>query len=490
MAGIRYVDVWLRAGPRREWVHGWFLPNDRHAPVVLLLHGTGRTIAGMVHVAAAIHRAGAAVLMIDYRGLGRSSRRALTETTMYEDAEAAWQELRWHQPDPALRLVYGHSLGGAIALELAARYPDVNGVVVESAPTSIAALLRESWVARIYPVDAILAGRFDAAAKIRRLGAPLLVIHGKRDPIVAPSMGVELYLRATGREAAAARRRRRAQRRRDRRRGRVRDGGRAHAAAPARTGARPALKPIRPAPIRDASGARRYCPPGRRSSESRATMVATPAPAATALPDAPRFPFGRECPFHPPSLYARARARRTALRGDALERPARLAGDPARGDPRGAHGRRPLQRRDGAPGLPDRHRGARHRRPERARVRRHGQPGARSLPAHVHPRVQRAADARAPAADRGDRGDRDRRARRARAARRPRGHARGEVPVARHVRADRLAVRGSPLHHRLRGRAARADPDAGRGAREGARPRRLLPPADRRQGSGARATTW
>ncbi len=190
--------MWLRAGPRREWVHGWFLPNDRHAPVVLLLHGTGRTIAGMVHVAAAIHRAGAAVLMIDYRGLGRSSRRAFTETTMYEDAEAAWQELRWHQPDPALRLVYGHSLGGAIALELAARYPDVNGVVVESAPTSIAALLRGSWVARIYPVDAILAGRFDAAAKIRRLGAPLLVIHGKRDPIVAPSMGVELYLRARG----------------------------------------------------------------------------------------------------------------------------------------------------------------------------------------------------------------------------------------------------------------------------------------------------
>jgi alpha-beta hydrolase superfamily lysophospholipase len=82
MAGLRYVDVWLRAGPRREWVHGWFLPNDRHAPVVLLLHGTGRTIAGMVHVAAAIHRAGAAVLMIDYRGLGRSSRQALTETTM------------------------------------------------------------------------------------------------------------------------------------------------------------------------------------------------------------------------------------------------------------------------------------------------------------------------------------------------------------------------------------------------------------------------
>jgi uncharacterized protein len=200
MVGLRYFDVWLRAGPRREWVHGWFLPNDRHAPAVLLLHGTGRTIAGMVHVAVALHEAGAAVLMIDYRGLGRSSRGPLTESTMYEDAEAAWHELRWHQPDPGLRLVYGHSLGGAIALELAARYPDVNGVVVEATPTSIAALLRESGVARFYPVDAMLAGRFDAAGKVRRIGAPLLVIHGKGDAIVPSAMGVELYLRATGRK--------------------------------------------------------------------------------------------------------------------------------------------------------------------------------------------------------------------------------------------------------------------------------------------------
>ena len=200
MMGLGYFDFWLRVGPRREWVHGWFLPNDRHAPVVLLLHGTGRTIAGMVHVAATLHQAGAAVVMIDYRGLGRSARGFLTEATMYEDAEAAWHELRWHQPDPALRLVYGHSLGAATALELAARYPDVNGVVVEAAPTSIAALLRESWVARIYPVDAMLAGRFDAAAKVRRIGAPLLVIHGKRDAIVPSAMGVELYLRATGRK--------------------------------------------------------------------------------------------------------------------------------------------------------------------------------------------------------------------------------------------------------------------------------------------------
>jgi pimeloyl-ACP methyl ester carboxylesterase len=201
MLGIRYDEVWLRVGPHRELIHGWWLPNGRDAPVCLLLHGTGRTKAGMAHVAAAIHAAGAAVLMIDYRGLGRSDRGPLTEATMYEDAEAAWLELRWHQPDSARRFVYGHSLGAAPALDLAARYPDVSGVIVEAAPTSVRDLLRDSWLAVLYPIDWMLAERFDPAAKLRRLNVPILVIHGKRDGIVPPAMGIELYLRATGRKS-------------------------------------------------------------------------------------------------------------------------------------------------------------------------------------------------------------------------------------------------------------------------------------------------
>ena len=325
MVGLRYVDVWLRVGPRREFVHGWFLPNDRHAPVVLLLHGTGHTIAGMVHVAATIHQAGAAVLMVDYRGLGKSSRRALTETTMFEDAEAAWHELRWHQPDPALRLVYGHSLGGPIALELAARYPDVNGVVVEAAPTSIAALLRASWVARAYPVDALLAGRFDAAAKVPRLGAPLLVIHGKRDAIVPAAMGVELYLRARAAKRLLL----------------VDDAAHSDAAivgaAEYQAAFERMLPPLRePALAGGPAGADGFAAPLQDSGQDSPGPTGRPGPRALATAPArsAALSVSTGMPVRPAVALRPGARRRAALRRHALERAARVARDPPRGDPR------------------------------------------------------------------------------------------------------------------------------------------------------------
>jgi pimeloyl-ACP methyl ester carboxylesterase len=194
--GLSYVDIWLEVGTSHALVHGWWIPKHEGAPVVLLLHGTGRTIRGLVHVASALHDAGAAVLMIDYRGLGRSDRGPLTEATMIEDAKAAWQHLLWFQPEPARQLVYGHSLGAAIALELAAGNPAVAGVIIEGAPTSLRELLGSWRIAWLFPVEWLLGERFDVAAKLPRVRAPLLVIHGKTDRIVPPAMGATLHGRA------------------------------------------------------------------------------------------------------------------------------------------------------------------------------------------------------------------------------------------------------------------------------------------------------
>jgi len=194
--GLPFVDIWLEVGTSHALVHGWWIPKHEGAPVVLLLHGTGRTIRGLVHVASALHAAGAAVLMIDYRGLGRSDRGPLTEATMIEDAKAAWQHLLWFQPEPERQLVYGHSLGAAIALELAAGNPAVAGVIIEGAPTSLQDLLGTWRIASLFPVEWLLRGRFDVGAKLPRLRAPLLIIHGKTDRIVPPAMGAALHRRA------------------------------------------------------------------------------------------------------------------------------------------------------------------------------------------------------------------------------------------------------------------------------------------------------
>lgn len=195
--GLRHADVWIEVALGRSLVHGWWLPNGEGAPVVLVLPGTGRTMAGSLHVAAALLDAGAAVLMIDYRGFGRSDRGFPTEASMLEDATAAWQQMRWFQGDPTRCLVYGHALGAAVALELAARSPDTAGVILEGAPTSMRDLLAGSGVARIFPLAWLLRGRFDAAAKLARVQVPILFIHGRNDPIVPPAMSVELQRRAT-----------------------------------------------------------------------------------------------------------------------------------------------------------------------------------------------------------------------------------------------------------------------------------------------------
>lgn len=115
---------------------------------------------------------------------------------MLEDARAAWQQMRWFQGDPARSLLYGHSLGAAISLELAAGNPDVAGVILEGAPTSVTDLLAQSWVARIYPVGSLTRGRFDVAARLQRVAAPILFVHGRDDAVVPAAMSAELHRRA------------------------------------------------------------------------------------------------------------------------------------------------------------------------------------------------------------------------------------------------------------------------------------------------------
>ncbi len=199
--GATFEELWLESGRdpgtgHAQRINGWWLPAAPDSPAILLLHGNGRTIGDMAEHGARLVQLGYAVLVIDYRGYGRSDGDAPSEATLYADAQAAWQRLRELAPDPRKRYVYGHSLGGAVAIEVAVRNADVAGVIVESSFASLADLMRWAPVMRLLPLDWLLRERFDSAAKLPALGKPILLLHGEADEFVPAYMSDRLYAAA------------------------------------------------------------------------------------------------------------------------------------------------------------------------------------------------------------------------------------------------------------------------------------------------------
>lgn len=141
---------------------------------------------------------GFSVLAIDYRGFGESTDRLPSEESAYQDALAALHELARRQPDPARRFVYGHSLGGAIAIDLAARADDVaiTGIIVESSFTSIHDMLATLRWGDLPGAGLLVTQRFASARKLAAVTEPLLILHGTADRVVPHTMSDDLYAAA------------------------------------------------------------------------------------------------------------------------------------------------------------------------------------------------------------------------------------------------------------------------------------------------------
>jgi alpha-beta hydrolase superfamily lysophospholipase len=145
------------------------------------------------------------VLAVDYRGFGKSTELLPSEETAVEDARLAFEELKRRQPDPARRYVYGHSLGGALAIDLAARElkDDENavaGVIIESTFTSIPDVVRRMKWGWVPGIGLAVTQPFDSMSKIRDVSAPLLVLHGTADSVVPHEMADALYAAAGSRD--------------------------------------------------------------------------------------------------------------------------------------------------------------------------------------------------------------------------------------------------------------------------------------------------
>ena len=194
-------DVWIEhVSPRSDRpirLHAlWHAHADEDAPVLLYLHGARRDVERSVFRIRQMGALGFSVLAVDYRGFGRSTDELPSEDTVYEDAHAAWRWLGEHAPGRD-RYVFGHSLGGAIAVQLASEVADAKGLIVEGTFTSIRDVfdsMRFGWL----PLGPLITQRFDSARKIARVQSPVLVVHGLRDSLIPPALGRALYERAQG----------------------------------------------------------------------------------------------------------------------------------------------------------------------------------------------------------------------------------------------------------------------------------------------------
>lgn len=201
--GLPFEEVSL---PTSDGVrlYGWFIPAARARAMTLLhFHGNAENIADNLPLGRLARASGYNLLLVDYRGYGRSGGRP-TERGVYLDGEAAILHLRGRADvDPERIVPWGRSIGAAVAVHLAASGP-VRGIVLESPFTSARDLLREGghWI--FYGLSLLGSYRFDSAEKMGRVTAPVLVVHGTDDEVAPFALGRRLHGLAAGRKTFLA----------------------------------------------------------------------------------------------------------------------------------------------------------------------------------------------------------------------------------------------------------------------------------------------
>ncbi len=190
--GLLYEDVMLEADDGVQ-LHGWFVPRTGARGVVLYFHGNAGNISHRLARVALFHQMGLGVFILDYRGYGRSGGRP-SEAGMYRDAAAAWRYLTEARGIAAARIVlFGRSLGAAVAAELAARMRP-GALVLDSAFTSLPELGQERypWL----PVKWLARQRYPTREHLRRVDCPVFVVHSRDDEIIPFHHGEQLYAAA------------------------------------------------------------------------------------------------------------------------------------------------------------------------------------------------------------------------------------------------------------------------------------------------------
>jgi uncharacterized protein len=179
-------DVWLSTNDGLR-LHAWLIEAPGSRLITLYLHGNGANLAHRPGHLREIAGAGSSILILDYRGYGKSPGRP-TERGLYRDADAGYDHLIGMGYQPGQIIVHGESLGSAVAVELAGRRP-CGGLILECPFTSFSAM-----AGRFVPViGRLFASGFNSRHKVAGVHVPLLIIHGDRDDTVPYAMGRALF---------------------------------------------------------------------------------------------------------------------------------------------------------------------------------------------------------------------------------------------------------------------------------------------------------
>ena len=197
---LHYEDVYISVKNKNdhiERIHGWWIPaQNQSSNVLLYLHGSALNMGANVNALRRLHNLGFAVLIVSYRGYGLSDGEFPSEALLYTDAEASWNYLVVEKGiQPKKIFIYGHSIGGAVAIDLAVRHPNAAGLIAESTFTSIIDVARLKTQYRLFPLDLIVHQRFDSLNKVPHLRIPVLYIHGTDDHLIPSEMSRLLYER-------------------------------------------------------------------------------------------------------------------------------------------------------------------------------------------------------------------------------------------------------------------------------------------------------
>lgn len=203
--GVQEFELKAADFGSQQNIHAWWWPSSRRdAPAILYLHGARWNLTGQLFRIEQLRALGFSVLAIDYRGFGQSKGPLPSESSVYEDARVAWERLKVLQPDPRQRLIYGHSLGGAVAVDLAAELGrdalrehgpvQARGLIIESTFTTLADVATAVTSTRTsLPVRWLLSQKFDSVDKIADIHMPVLIVHGTGDQYVPSRFSNSLY---------------------------------------------------------------------------------------------------------------------------------------------------------------------------------------------------------------------------------------------------------------------------------------------------------